>query len=369
MSSEVYQSVQLQHERQMHENLMQQLNQERQRQKEQYRTLMNDVNSIKSQIEQTKKQASGQTLPAVTTTKLSGIHNTESREVTVYGFDENAFNAVNIKSVDDRRGELKAIDYSSVFQGYPASLTDYEQKQNYILMVNEELSKLDVGKAEQKNQLVSFVNQLLCDDNIDFEYFKVLVDHRMELLHASSVNLDADNDDWFEYLALCGMLHMKPEEIKKEKLQDMNQKLLKKLSKEKENEFVSQNLKEVFEELHMQIVGELQLDGLEGQHIVNEDDTGCSVFMSQDSEGVIFETMVEADSETMSADRKARIEESAVKMCEKHKLIIAKMKERGIILTTEYEKRPKAEQIRTVDCLKRRSGSRGRANGNKMEAR
>ena len=78
----------------------------------------------------------------------------------------------------------------------------------------------------------------------------------------------------------------------------------------------------------MSVVDEMKLDGLLGHKVVDETLSDCSIFMSMDGGGIIFETVAEMDNpNSLSSDKKAMIEESAHKVCQKHLMVIRKMQE------------------------------------------
>ena len=132
------------------------------------------------------------------------------------------------------------------------------------------------------------------------------------------------------------------------------------LFQKKKEDFVYQNLKEVFAELNLTMTDEV--DNILGQRLVDSEISNCAIYMSTDSSGIIFETVGEVEtSGSLSANQKAVVEESARKMCQKHLEVIRRMRDRGILLHVECETKPKAENMKIV--RKKATQKRGTQSG------
>ena len=354
MSSEVYIRWEIKRTEKLHRDLKQQLALERQHQAELFQQLMGDIRNIREKISDVHSATGVHvTRTKATTTRISNVLNDRTESEEVSGFDERAVLSATIH--EDGSASVKnfaTIDWSAQLGDFEREATDAVKKMGYAQAIGARLNTAVISNEhdiEEKNHFVAYLNSLLDDKELDFDYFKTLVDRRfsqlnnfIEILEPNSVD-----DEVFEYYALCEMLRVKAKGLSRTEIKESIHRMTAQLMAKKQNEFVMQNLREVFVELGMSIEGEMELDGLSGYRVVDSRVSNCSVFMSPDGEGIIFETVAEVDPvATLSADKKARIEESAYKICGKHRAIIDRMRERGIIMHIECEERPRAESIR-----------------------
>ena len=264
---------------------------------------------------------------------------------------------------------MAVIDWSNLLDAFEAETSDKVKKLTYAQEINAQLATAVLESEDDvkaRNSFVSYLNELLNDNELDYEYFKELVARRFDSLKKKIEMFEpADaTDELFEYYALSELLDIKPKKIKKESIKTESKKLLERYTEKKKEDYVYQNLVEVFEELNMSVVDEMELDGLLGHKVVDETLSDCSIFMSMDGGGIIFETVAETDNpDSLSSDKKAMIEESAHKVCQKHLMVIRKMQERGIFLRIECEEKPNAEKMRKV----RKNNSRKISRGKKQE--
>ena len=144
---------------------------------------------------------------------------------------------------------------------------------------------------------MSYLNDLLNDNELDYEYFHSLVDRRFEQLRSAidATLPESEDDELFEYYALCEMLGLKPQQVKESELKKSIKILSDQLFQKKKEDFVYQNLKEVFAELNLAMTDEV--DNILGQRLVDSEISNCAIYMSTDSSGIIFETVGEVETD------------------------------------------------------------------------
>ena len=369
MSSEMFIRWNVQNLENIHRQLKIQLEKEREHQAELFRQMTENIGNITGKINAAKTTAASNKNASVTRTeRVSNVKEYDTNEIISTGLSEELEN-VSVATENSDKRSLVVIDWSDFLDAFDAETSDKVKKLTYAQEINAQLNTAVLESeddVEVRNGFVSYLNELLSDDELDYEYFKELIERRFDLLKKKIAMLEADDatDELFEYFALCGLLGIKPEKIKKERIKAENKKLLERYTEKKKEDYVYQNLIEVFAELNMSVVDEMKLDGLLGHKVVDETLSDCSIFMSMDGGGIIFETVAEMDNpNSLSSDKKAMIEESAHKVCQKHLMVIRKMQERGIFLQIECEEKPNAEKMRKV----RKNNSRKILRGKKQE--
>lgn len=356
MSSEVYIRWQVRNLENLHRQLQQQLAIERQQQAELFKAMQGNVNSLRTQIVEVLNASSKtEQRQNIRKTKMSNIYDNDTDDISSNGFKEAEFLKLEIKCEENgNTKKLATIDWSEKLEELEDEVSDRVRILSYIKSIEAQLDNAVViseQDKEAKNAFVAYLNNLMSDEELEFDYFELLVEKRFSQLKKSLefVDPEAENSELFEYYALCKMLSIEPKQMSKTEMQLEIQKMTVKLLQKKKEEFVFRNLKEVFQELNLNIEDEIELDGLVGNKIKDDNISDCSIFMSADGDGIIFETVAEVDDEnTLSANRKALIEESAYKVCQKHMEVIRRMRERGIYFQIECEEKPKAERIRKI---------------------
>jgi len=357
LSSEVYARVRIKSQEELHQQLVQELEIERLRQAELFNQMMKDIKAMKSQIENTKKkdsQAGESVSKGQNTVRISNVSNVATGEKVITGFDESKIedtHQISAQGVPVQK--LLEIDLSEEIL-LANDHSDKTKKAKHAQVIYEKIAQVPFSteeELEKRNQFVKYINSLLADETLDFAYFKTLIDKRFEQL-ASEVDLsDASNESpaYFQYLAICKLLGVKPEKIARKELAIQTKKLTEQLFEKKKDKYVLDCLKEVFAELGMHIEEEIELDGIAGQKVVDSEIDNCVIFMSQDQGGLLFETIAENDGSTpLSSDQKARMVESANKICKKHHKIIELLKRYGIVMSIECEEKPSAETMRSI---------------------
>lgn len=363
MSAEVYLRWEVQDKERLHQQLMKQLAVEREHQAQLFQQMMRDLGDIRTSITFTKS-ISGEQVPMTgfSSTKISNVDSMESTDYVSSGYDMDSLSGIHIEA-DDTGKTVAVLDWSDKLDSLTHETDESVKKNSYAKQINQMLAVsvcTTHHELNAKNAFVKYLNQLLTDDSLEFEFFKVLIDKRFDQLK-KIVEIPALNgsEERFEYYALCELLGEHRQQVKTVDIPAIVRKMKQRLIKKNQEAFVYQNLKEVLAELNMKIEAEMELDGLSGQRVILPDVDDCSVFMSTDGGGFIFETLAEVDSSReMSSDKKASIEADAHKICKKHLEVIRKMRERGIILHIDSEASPNAEKMRKV--IKRESRYKGR---------
>lgn len=354
MSSELYVRWEVQNLENLRRQLLQQLAAEKQHQAEIFKQVMEDISFISAQISTAKNSAeSGLPTQQVRITKISNVSDFDTEDISSSSFDATFISQLpTTLRGNDSKKDLVAIDWSAQLVSFEAEPSDAIKKATYAQSIGAQLSAAIILKKEDidaKNNFVIYLNKLLHDSELSFEYFKSLIERRFSQLKSTIeiLHLESDKDNLFEYYALCQLLNINPEGIDRAKLKVSIKELTEKLSQRKIEDFVYQNLKEVFAELNLAITDEV--DSVLGRKIIDNSISDCAIYMSADSGGIIFETVGEVESSgSISSNQKALIEESARRICTKHLEVIKRMRERGILLHIDCETTPNAEKIKIL---------------------
>ena len=181
-------------------------------------------------------------------------------------------------------------------------------------------------------------------------------------------------EEWGAYLALISLLNRPtPDEggmaLTAEGLKAEIAKLKAEYTRKQEANHVYANLKEVFFELGLEIGDEYEMENLSGRLLYDSNIEGCAIFLCEDSDGFLLETVAEANPEEgIPSCGSARIQEAAEQICEKHRLIVERMRMRGIDLFLHGAGASAPEKIRISGETASGKRRRKRANAARMDA-
>lgn len=356
--SESYVLTEVEQKQQLLQQMQNRFNREREIQKEQLRQTMMMVAAAAAAVK--KAYESRESSKQATSTRLSGLENVASADRTVTGFDDSFIKEQNsnTNTAEVQQISIRAFDFSGTTG--KLLVTNAQKKETYADSLFAQLSiavPLEAEDAMRMGKFSAYVRELLEDQNTSADYFVQLVEARWQDLLTHIEFLDPENDPTIEeYNTLCALVGEKKRMLKKDGRKSEIKRLQKKYEKQAERDYVYQNLTEVFEELGMQIGDEMVLDGVGGCQVLDNEISNCSVFMSSDGDGILFEPIVETETKgQMSADERHRVEESTLKICAKQKEVRRKMAERGILVHVYSEATPSADMVRRV---KRSGGQR-----------
>lgn len=349
--SESYVMTEVQQKQLLLRQMQEQFDRERESQRAQLAQIMRSVAAANEAIKRANE--SGIATSSVTTTRLAGIEDHAPISQTVTGFDDSFMSEPKSLEHDSNQPvvSIKAIDFSKTTG--KKILTESEKKENFAKSVLSQLSvavPLNADDALLMGKFNAYVQNLLDDPSLEAETFIQMVGERWGDLLPHVEFLDPANDPTIEeYYTLCSLAGEKSQMLKRESRKREIQRLRRKYEKQFERDYVYQNLVEVFEELGMHIGDELVLEGIDGRQLFDDEISNCSVFMSSDGDGILFEPIVETGADgSMSQDERYRAEESALKLCAKQEEVRRLMAERGILIHVYSEEKPSVERMKKV---------------------
>lgn len=231
MSSEVYIRWEVRNLENIHRQLKIQLEKEREHQAELFRQMAKDIGSVTEKITAAKTAAASVTTASATRTeRISNVKDYDTNEVISTGLSEGLEN-ISVETDDSDKRSLAVIDWSNLLDAFEAETSDKVKKLTYAQEINAQLATAVLESEDDvkaRNSFVSYLNELLNDDELDYEYFKKLVARRFDSLKKKIEMFEpADaTDELFEYYALCELLGIKPKKIKKESIKTESKKLL-----------------------------------------------------------------------------------------------------------------------------------------------
>ena len=231
MSSEVYIRWEVRNLENIHRQLKIQLEKEREHQAELFRQMAKDIGSVTEKINAAKTAAASATTASATRTeRISNVKDYDTNEVISTGLSEGLEN-ISVETDNSDKRSLAVIDWSNLLDAFEAETSDKVKKLTYAQELNAQLATAVLESEDDvkaRNSFVSYLNELLNDDELDYEYFKELVARRFDSLKKKIEMFEpADaTDELFEYYALCELLGIKPKKIKKESIKTESKKLL-----------------------------------------------------------------------------------------------------------------------------------------------
>ena len=311
--------------------------------------MLSDIRQVMDEIRSAQSGASGNGI--IDYTYSGSAYDGEDSDTVLSGFDAGAVGRFVLRTADAAGPvELQAFDLSDAFDEQLISQSE-RSKRDFIREISTQIDAMvadTIEKVHERNRFVAFVNGLAADAELDFDYFKTLVQQNLDSLSAVFSAEASDVGALAEYEAVCELLGIAaaqpPNDIAAE-----TERLKKQLYAKREIRFVHDNLAEVFAELGLSIGAEFELNGLNGKCVTDSSITNCAMFMSADNDGIVFETFAEVpDGTTLSHNERLAAEASAIKLCEKHREVVRLMAQRGIDFNIVEETTPRAESLRTV---------------------
>lgn len=359
MSSEMYVRWNIRNMENIHQRLKEQLEKERQHQIEQIKNATDQIFSINRMVENAKSEAKkSDNMRLLKTEKGGTSYDCDTEETFSSGYNSDIEN-ISVVSNSTKK-ESAVLDWSESLEEFEEKTSDSIKKvaysKNVIAQINRGalFTKEDI---ELYDDLIQYLDNLLADSSLDFDYFKDLVDGKLSSLKRLMTASSQNNDELYTYYAICQLLGIAPSANATTDLAKENKRLYSALIDKKKELYVYENLLEVFEELNLEISGDMELDGLLGKQVTDKTIDDCQIFMSIDGDGIVLETFTEvSQNETLSSNQKAHIEESANTICKKHLMVIEKMRERGIDFSIDCDVKPNAESMRktTSSVLRRK---------------
>lgn len=343
-----------------------------QREREAQQAHLREIMRIVAQAEAAASDAEHGAVPVAetrVTTQFSGVTDHASSQKVVSGFDDSFLmkggmgGAASPDAVPHTA--MEAVDFSGASAEHLP--TEQEKKEAYAEQLAAKLSlmvPLQGRDAALRQQFTAYLQKLLADDSVRFGDFTALLSPRWADLQRNMELLDPVNDPTIEeYYALCALVGERPQPLRRAQRETEIRRLRKRYEKHSEQEYVLRNLTEVLEELGMHISGEMVMDGRSGSEVSDDALPDCKLFMSFDGKGVLFETIVEVDTENpdeLTVDQCALVEERGAESCEKQKEIRRLMQERGIRMEMVSETKPKASRMKVQKRSRKRRTEEGK---------
>lgn len=220
----------------------------------------------------------------------------------------------------------------------------------------------DPQDQEKLNTLIGVVNEMLDDNDVSFGHFQQFVQLRFAEFQRLQASVAQDMELWEEYCALCAMRGERPKRLRGEALEAEIQKLAEAAAAEKYVAAARRAFRETVLEMGLQIQSDHMLDQVPGVLLVDEENPGYHMFVSEHDVSFMLEMV-----ETGEAPESERTAQRA-SMCRKRKEIEKRMREKGYCLrlcaTDDYgciavsaveekkdERQSRAEQLRRRRAL------------------
>lgn len=181
----------------------------------------------------------------------------------------------------------------------------------------------DPRDQEKLNQLIGVVNDMLDDHSVSFSHFRQFVQLRFAEFQKLQDSLDLDLELWDRYCALCAMRGERPKRLGKTALMDEIRRLLEESVTDKFVAAARRAFRETVLEMGMQIQSDHVLDQVSGVLLVDEENPGFNLFVSEHDVSFVMEMV-----ETGEADEETRHIQHA-NMCKKRREIERRMLEKG----------------------------------------
>lgn len=181
----------------------------------------------------------------------------------------------------------------------------------------------DPRDQEKLNQLVGVVNEMLDDNSVSYSHFRQFVQLRFAEFRHLQASLDVDMELWDQYCALCAMHGERPKRMGGEALEKEIQRLMEISAADKYVAAARRAFRETVLELGMQIRSDHVLDQVPGVLLVDRENPGYNMFVSEHDVSFMLEMV-----DTGEAPAEQRAAQHA-NMCKKRRLIEQRMREKG----------------------------------------
>ncbi len=277
-------------------------------------------------------------------------------------FEESTVSAQALMDESGKAAARDELDLSSLLRQHSEQPTKLEAElDSWIRRADERPIVTEKDETDRK-RLLTELERIKNDPTIDIEDRVRLVKMRVKAYLDGAVRLtDEDKKKqettFLEYCALCQMLGMVPTERVPYKVEREVARLKKVAQTRAEEEYISDVVGEIMEDLGCKPKELVILDGVEGVIYSVEGQPLCDVFVAQDGSGIMFETV--GTSRDGSLEGRRRLESSANKVCSLYEVIEQRAAEKGVILQRIYMDPAKADSM-VLSTEVRRSQSKAR---------
>lgn len=295
---------------------------------------------------------------------LSGIEKLATQLRTEYKNDVESCKSQNIVNsifMEDEEisgcEEINVVDINFVNSSFASYNAEHDELDfSKLLIVNDIdnpletelnawISKIDnriifSEKDEQdRSRLMEVLGKIISDGQLDIEDKIKAVRMRVDAyLQGAYVLTDNDKNEltneYFEYVALCQMLDLTPNEKYPYRIKKEITRMKNVLEKRTQDEYIMETVQNIMTELGCNLKEEAILDHVMGHKFSINRHEICDIFVGNDGSGIMFEPIVEANTKRTIEQRK--IESDIGYVCSLYKELEDKAFEAGVILNRVY---------------------------------
>jgi hypothetical protein len=173
------------------------------------------------------------------------------------------------------------------------------------------------------NQLIEVVNTMLDDNEVTFAHFQQFVQLRFAEFQKLQDSIGVEPELWDRYCALCAMQGQRPKRLSREGVLEEVRKLMTVSATDKFISAARRVFQETVRELGMEIHSDHMLDDVPGMLLVDKENPGFNMFVSEHDQSFMLETV-----DTGEAPEEERRQQHA-NMCRKRRAIEKRMLEKG----------------------------------------
>ncbi|MBR2079682.1 MAG: hypothetical protein IJ962_05630 [Clostridia bacterium] len=261
------------------------------------------------------------------------------------------------------------LDYSDVLAVENARNSAQYKK---LAMASDIMKRLLVMASSErdflklKQALVAEINQMLDDDEVDFEEFSKTVERKLSLLEEKSRTEYKNAELWSKYCALCARAGRQPELIAENALAQAVEELF---SSEVQAEYYAAARKAFFEsakELGMHIDETYELTGMPGALVADGEIPEFGLFFTDSNDSFLVEIL-----DTQSGPETEEKKQQHANMCKRRKQLEALMEKKGYPLdivtendsveTALFDLQESRRKETSAETMRRRRALHGRS--------
>ena len=221
-----------------------------------------------------------------------------------------------------------AVDFSEELLSAEATDSTEARKMRFASAILKKTLLLCVGNKKEEEELTEFnslINSMLDDKSVTLDFF---CEHITERYDALAISLGHDDDindkDWNVYCSLCAMLGKRPRRISASEIADEIDSLFASVYRQHYVSAAKEAFIETLAELGLSVIGDYELEGVEGTLIQDEENPDYRLYYSENSMGFALEAV-----ETGNSQRSVENHHS---ICSKRVQIAEKMSEKGFAI-------------------------------------
>lgn len=221
------------------------------------------------------------------------------------------------------------IDFSNLFAApQPAEASPKDPSSSALITRLMSLICINSNETSKRQSLVTRLGQLSPNEKIPENLLQEFTSLEMLLL----VGGESRSEIQAEYIALCDVLGYAPENLDFPSMMGSVDSMRSEMISKSVESCLLSNIEDSLKDVGLSCAGSVVLENTNGLLLTDDSEAECGLFLSREADGsFLFTTVSSTPVASLSQEHKARISESAQRLCQKKQALVAEaLTKRGL---------------------------------------